>query len=155
MFKAKFARDLKKLSSWLQGYSSIRLRESLISSQADYKDNKRTHKGCLQYPSRKYPGYGRMSSGYTRVPKNSIHGCNTYRSRCCCFNDLVLTVNSVVVQPIIPDSTTWSRRSNGNLHKMWLSHVLITANTTTVWQQLKDWSARVESACFERISVPL
>lgn len=38
IFKATFTRDLNKYTGRVQGYSGIRLQETLISTQADYKD---------------------------------------------------------------------------------------------------------------------
>lgn len=51
-----FARDLNKYLSRLQGYSRLRLQETIISIQTYYNDNRITHTGCLRTPT----GYARI-----------------------------------------------------------------------------------------------
>lgn len=58
-------RDLNKYSCIVQGCSRIRMQETLISNQADSKDNKktlRTYKGRL-----KTSQDAKMSLGYARI----------------------------------------------------------------------------------------
>lgn len=47
---------------------------------------------------------------YSRMPKDSIVGCITYRGRCCCFTCLLLTL--MILLSLLPDSTTCSRWRN-------------------------------------------